>query len=75
MGDSVHGETRMLAGPVAFFRSHTMENIASGAVGVAILLPCIFAVGVWRNPGTIVLAFLAGVCWVGIGVWLEVIAG
>jgi hypothetical protein len=74
MSDSVYGDTRLFAGPIWLFRTQSIEDKLLGGLGAGLLLPCIFAVGVWRSPATILLAILALVCWIGIGIWLEAIA-
>ncbi len=69
MASSVHGDTRLLAGPVGFFRTQSDKII--GSVLTVILLPCIFAVGVWRNATTVTMSILGLVCWIAVGVWIE----
>jgi hypothetical protein len=64
----------MLAGPVWLFRTESIADKATGVIGTALLLPCIFAVGVWRNAGTFLLAIFAILCWLGAGLWIEAIA-
>jgi hypothetical protein len=41
---------------------------------MTLLLPCIFAVGVWKNAATVVLAIVAVLGWIGFGLWLEIMA-
>jgi hypothetical protein len=72
--NSVYGDTRLLAGPLGFFRTQSIEDKVFGAIPTAILLPCIFAVGVWRNAGTIVLSILGLLSWVAVGIWIEGLA-
>ncbi|CEF49245.1 unnamed protein product [uncultured bacterium] len=74
MAGSVYGDTRLLAGPVGFFRTQSVADKIGGAVPTGILLPCIFAVGVWRNTATIALSILAAFCWIAVGIWIEGIA-
>jgi hypothetical protein len=69
--NSINGDMRLLAGPVGFFRTQSIEDKVFGAVPTALLLPCIFAVGVWRSAPTIVLSILALQCWVAVGIWIE----
>jgi hypothetical protein len=69
------GGLLVLAGPVLLFRSPYVLDHLGGAVGVAVLLPCILAVGVRVNAVTIALSALAAVCWVGLAFSLAVAAG
>ena len=64
----------MLAGSVWLFRTQSVEDKVMGAAGTVLLLPCIFAVGVWRNGATVVLSILGLLLWVAVGFWIEGIA-
>jgi hypothetical protein len=65
---SVYADLRWLAGPILF-------DSVSAAVVSAILLPCLFAVGVRASPVTIALAIVASLFWVGLGLFSEICAG
>jgi hypothetical protein len=71
MAGSVYGETRALAGPIAFFRTESLLDKAIGVVINGILIPAIFAVGVFPRPATFVLAIAAAWSWFAIGDCLE----
>jgi len=71
---SVYPGPRELAGPVALLRTWGREDHFIGAVATLVLLPLIFAVGVRANAATVVLSILAGLCWVGFGLWIEAMA-
>jgi hypothetical protein len=63
MNDNVNSLPRILSGPTSQFRTYQFEDQAIGVVVTAILLPCIFAVVIWRNKGTVALAVLALLFW------------
>jgi len=71
MSKSDYSETRMLAGPMWFLQTWGTEGHIIGVVAILILLPCIFAVSVWRNAATITLSIIALLCWLLISFWLE----
>ena len=64
----------MLAGPIWLFRTQSIDDKISGAIGVAILLPCMFVVGIWCNRFTIGLAVLGALSWLTVGFWIECMA-
>ncbi len=64
----------ILAGPVLLFRYGDVADQVCGAVGLAVFLPCLFAVGVRVNGATIALAILAAICWVCVGLFIEAVA-
>jgi hypothetical protein len=75
MAGSVYGDIRLFAGPVGFLRgTWSVTDLVSGAIPTGILLPCIFAVGVWRNTATVALSILGIMCWIAVGIWIEGIA-
>jgi hypothetical protein len=74
MSHSFYSGPRTLAGPIVLFRTQGTEDHMIGGLVTVALLPLMFAVGVWRNWATLVLSILACLCWVGFGLWLEVIA-
>jgi hypothetical protein len=74
MSHSVYSETRSLAGPILLLKTWGSEDQKIGSIVAFVLLPAIFAVGVWRHWLTIVLSILAVLTWIGFGLWLEVIA-
>ncbi len=76
MSDSVYPEPRMLSGPVCLFHGQWSWGCDAelGLGMLVVLLPCIFAVGVWRNVATITLSILSCLVWAAIGFWIEVIA-
>ena len=63
-----------ISGPVMLFATQGVEDKIVGSIVMAILLPPMFAVGVWRNAFTIALSIVAFVCWLGFGLWLEALA-
>jgi hypothetical protein len=81
---SVNSDTRILAGPILLFsldgirddltRSLVNTDLKVGGLVTGALLPSMLAVGVWRNWATVVLSILACICWVGFGLWVEVIS-
>ena len=74
MSGSVYAEPRMLCGPLGLFRYQDTASKVWAVEIMAVLLPCIFAVGVWRNAATIVLSVLALLCWVAYSFWTEAMA-
>lgn len=71
MSGSDYSTPRMFSGPLFLFRTQSSGDKASGIAMTAVLLPCMFAVGVWRNAATIVLSILAMLCWIALGFWIE----
>jgi hypothetical protein len=71
IADSVDGDTRILAGPVGFFRTQDVTDKIIGSIPIGILLPCIFAVGLWRSTATVILSSLGLVLWIAVGIWIE----
>ena len=69
--NSVHGDTRLLAGPVGFFRTQSWADKVVGAVPTSVLVPCIFAVGVWRTPVAVGMSILGVLGWIAVGIWIE----
>src|SRR4051812_7621187 len=67
----VDGDLRLLAGPFGFHRGFGPEGLWQEVFALAILTPCIFAVGVWRNGVTVVLSILGVLAWVALGLWIE----
>jgi hypothetical protein len=79
LGGSVYPEGRMLSGPLWGFNLASVGHARLADAGCAIvltalLLPCIFAVGVWRNTATITLCVLGCLAWLAIGFLCDVIA-
>src|SRR5262245_17538817 len=71
MAGSVHGDTRLLAGPVGLLRTQSLTDLAMGSIPTGVLSVCIFVVGVWRNPGTVTLSIIGGLAWIAVGIWIE----
>jgi hypothetical protein len=63
----VSGDARILSGPARFLSSSSLDEWLFGAILTGTLLSCIFAVGVWRNGTTILLAILGSLAWLGLG--------
>lgn len=74
MGGSVFSEPRMLAGPLLLLRTWSSTDALFGVPALLVLLPCMFAVGVWRNALTVVLAIIGSLSWLTLGLWLEIIS-
>ncbi len=74
MSDNVDSLPRILSGPTSQFRAYQVEDKAFGVAVTAILLPCIFAVVIWRNKATVALAVLGLLFWFGFGFLNEVLA-
>ena len=69
MGGSVYAEQRMLSGPLWAFNTTYIESAVFAIVATAFLLPCIFAVGIWRNKATVTLSILGCLAWVVAPAW------
>jgi hypothetical protein len=74
MSDNVDSLPRILSGPTSQFRAYQVEAQAFGVVVTVILLPCIFAIVIWRNKATVALAVLGLMYWFGFGFLNEVLA-
>jgi hypothetical protein len=71
MSGSLDLKLRTLSGPLLLFRSEAILDQVSVFPMLAVWLPSIFAVGVWRNAATIMLSILALLCWVAFGFLLD----
>lgn len=74
LSDSVYGEIRMLAGPASLLHTLSTQDKIVGISGMIVLLPGIFAVGIWRNAVMVILSVIAILCWLAFGCWLEAMA-
>jgi hypothetical protein len=68
VGGSTDGDLRQLAGPVLLLRYPAVVDRGVGIVGLVMLLPCMFAFCVRAETGTIALAILGALLWVGVGI-------
>jgi hypothetical protein len=75
LSKSVYPEVRILSGPIWLLQTDSAEAHRTATAGIAILFPCIFAIGLWRNTATKVLLVLGGLCWVGFAAWIEATCG
>ena len=71
---SDYGDTRLIAGPIGFFRSESEADATLGPILASLLLPCIFAVGLWRRPTTLAASVLGLLGWLAVGFWVEAIS-
>jgi hypothetical protein len=71
LGGSVFSEQRMLSGPLRAFNTTGGGGKTFAIAVTVLLLPCIFAVGLWRNKATITLSILGCLGWVALSFWFE----
>lgn len=55
-------------GPIILIRDVAPDNQVAGVVILLLLLPCMLSVVVRPRPWSIVVAILAGLAWLGVGV-------
>lgn len=69
-GNGFAPEGNPLPGPLWLLQVRSQYDKWVGAIACSVLLPAMFAVGIWTNWATVVLSLLGVAGWVGFGMFL-----
>ena len=73
-GDSFYPEGNWLPGPLWFFKIQAWGEKAIGLIATILCLSAITSFFAWPSPRTLWVTIMGVVLWIGIGLWLAILA-
>src|SRR5260370_4797980 len=64
------GNIRILAGPLGFFHGWGIRGKTYGTIGIVILVPCMFFLGIRWNAFSLILSIVAILGWLLVALWI-----